>query len=121
MDFREQIYQRLMFHLGEIDVSRETIDAFTSDIVHILDRITQDRIYEASLRQILQRYANEWAEQSSRRILDSQNDEATEIVYEMIDRQARNRAIRALRKILLDTLQNQKKPLDDLDFFNEIE
>ena len=121
MDFREQIYQRLMLHLGEIDVSRETIDAFTSDIVHILDRITQDRIYEASLRQILQRYANEWAEQSSRRILDSQNDEATEIVYEMIDRQARNRAIRALRKILLDTLQNQKKPLDDLDFFNETE
>ncbi|MCY3823966.1 MAG: hypothetical protein OXG62_08875 [Nitrospinae bacterium] len=121
MDFREQIYQRLMFHIDEIDVSRDTVDAFTSDIVHILDRITQDRIYEASLRQILQRYADEWAEQSSRRILDSHNDEATEIVYEMIDRQARNRAIRALRKVLLDTLQNQNKPLDDLDFFDEIE
>ena len=121
LDFREQIYQRLMFHLDDVDVSRETVDAFSSDIVHILDRITQDRIYEASLRQILQRYADEWAEQSSRRILDSHNDEATEIVYEMIDRQARNRAIRALRKVLLDTLQNQKKPLDDLDFFDEIE
>ena len=110
-----------MFHLGEVDVSRETIDAFASDIVHILERITQDRIYEARLRQILQRYADEWAEQSSRRILDAQNDEATGIVYEMIDRQARNRAIRALRKVLLETLQGQKKPLDDLDFFDEIE
>ena len=121
LDFREQIYQRLMFHLGEVEVPRETVDAFTSDIVHILDRITQDRIYEASLRQILQRYADEWAEQSSRRILDSRSDGATEIVYEMIDRQARNRAIRALRKVLLDTLQGQKKPLDDLDFFEETE
>ena len=110
-----------MFHLDDVDVSRETVDAFSSDIVHILDRITQDRIYEASLRQILQRYANEWAEQSSRRILDSKSDEATEIVYEMIDRQARNRAIRALRKVLLETLQGQKKPLDDLDFFDETE
>ena len=110
-----------MFHLDEAEVPRETVDAFASDIVHILERITQDRIYEASLRQILQRYADEWAEQSSRRILDAQNDEATEIVYEMIDRQARNRAIRALRKVLLDTLQGQKKPLDDLDFFDETE
>ena len=110
-----------MFHLGEVDVSRETVDAFASDIVHILERITQDRIYEAGLRQVLQRYADEWAEQSSRRILDAQNDEATGIVYEMIDRQARNRAIRALRKVLLETLQGQKKPLDDLDFFDEIE
>ena len=110
-----------MFHLGEIDVPRETVDAFTSDIVHILDRVTQERTYEASLRQILQRYADEWATQSSRRILDSQNDEATEIVYEMIDRQARNRAIRALKNILLETLQGQKKPLDDLDFFDEVE
>ncbi len=110
-----------MFHLGEVDVSRETVEAFASNIVHILDRITQDRVYEASLRQILQRYANEWAEQSSRRILDVKNDEATEIVYEMVDRQARNRAIRALRKVLLDTLQDQKKPLDDLDFFDETE
>ena len=121
MEFREQIYQRLMFHLGEVEVSKETVDAFTSDIVHILDRVTQDRIYEASLRQILQRYADEWAEQSSRRILDSKSDEATEIVYEMIDRQARNRAVRALRKVLLETLQGQKKPLDDLDFFDETE
>ncbi len=121
MEFREQIYQRLMFHLGEVEVSKETVDAFTSDIVHILDRVTQDRIYEASLRQILQRYAGEWAEQSSRRILDSKSDEATEIVYEMIDRQARNRAVRALRKVLLETLQGQKKPLDDLDFFDETE
>ncbi len=121
MDFREQIYQRLMFHLGEVDVPREAVEAFTSDIVHVLDRITQDRLYEASLRQILQRYADEWAEQSSRRILDAHNDEATELVYEMIDRQARNRAIRALRQVLLDTLRNQKKPLDDLDFFDEVE
>ena len=121
MEFREQIYQRVMFHLGEVDVSRETVDALASDIVHILDRVTQDKIYEASLRQILQRYADEWAEQSSRRILASQNDEATEIVFEMIDRQARNRAIRALRKVLLETLQGQKKPFDDLDFFDEVE
>ncbi len=121
MDFREQIYQRLMFHFEEADVRRETVEAFISDIVHILDRLTQDRLYEASLRQILQRYADEWAEQSSRRVLDARRDEATEIIYEMSDRQARNRAVRALQKVLLDRLKDQKKPLDDLDFFDEID
>lgn len=121
MDFREQIYQRLMFHLGEAEISRERVDAFASDIVHILERATQERVYEARLRQILQRYANAWAEQSSRRVLDAQSDGATEIVYEMIDRQARNRAMRALRQVLLDALQGREKPLDDLDFFDETE
>ena len=119
MNFREQIVERFLVNLGEADVPRGNAEAFASDVIHLLDRLTQDRHYDAAMRQILQRFAREWAEQNSRRVLEGGEDGATDIVYEMIDRQGRNRAVRALRQALLDVLEGRQRPLDDLDFFGE--
>ncbi|MDA1000452.1 MAG: hypothetical protein O2807_08050 [bacterium] len=117
--FRDQLAERLRIQLADLDVSPEKALAFASDVMHMIDRATQERAYEATLRQIVQRYAEAWSEHASRRLLDAREDGATEMVYEMIERQARTRAVSALRKALLNALEGVKPPADDLDFFEE--
>jgi len=119
MSFRDQVVERLLVHLGEAQVPRESLQAFVSDVIHILERTLESRAYDAALRQVLQRYASEWAEHNSRRVLERREDGATDLVYEMLERQGRNRAVRALRQAILDALEGKERPLDDLDFFGE--
>lgn len=117
--FRNQLAERLRIQLAELDVSPEKAQAFASDVMHMIGRATKERVYEATLRQIVQRYAEAWSEHASRRLLDAKEDGATEMVYEMIGRQARTRAVGALQRALLDALEGVKPPADDLDFFDE--
>ncbi len=98
---------------------RETLESLASEIVFILERTLDTRSYDSAARQILQRYAEEWSEQSSRRILEPDADGAAGFVHELADRQGRNRAMRALRRTLMDVLEGVERPLDDLGFFED--
>ena len=73
------------------------------------------------MRQILQRYAEEWSEHASRKLLEPDGDGAAGVVYEMLERQGRNRALRALRRVMMDALEGRERPLDDLGFFGDEE
>ncbi|MEE9257149.1 MAG: hypothetical protein V3V56_08270 [bacterium] len=117
--FRDQIVERLRIHLSEAEVPRETLESLASEIVFILERSLDTRSYDSAARQILQRYAEEWSEQSSRRILEEDADGAAGLVHELADRQGRNRAMRALRRTLMGTLEGVERPLDDLGFFED--
>ncbi|OGL59244.1 MAG: hypothetical protein A3J27_05985 [Candidatus Tectomicrobia bacterium RIFCSPLOWO2_12_FULL_69_37] len=119
MNFREQIIERLRVHLGGADVPAESLQAFASDLDHLLGRALEGRAFGAGARQILQRFASEWAGQNARRTIEQSGDGATDVVYEMIERRARDRAVRALRQAILDALEGKERPLDDLDFFQE--
>ena len=119
MNFRDQIIERLRVHLGGADVPPESLQAFAGDLGHRLNRALDSRTFDAGARQILQRFATEWAEQNARRLIEQRGDGAADLVYEMIERRARDRAVRALRQAVLDALEGKERPLDDLDFFQE--
>ena len=119
MNFREQIAERLRVSLGEKDVPPGAAEAFAADVVHLLGRLIEDRGYEAVLRQILQWYAEEYSEQASRRVLEGKADSAADLVYEMIARQGRNRAVRALHRALMDAIEGRERPPDDVGLFDE--
>ena len=119
--FRDQIVERLQINLGEADVPKEKLQAFASDVMYILDQMMDSRQFGSAVRQILQRYAEEWSEHSSRKLLESRGDGATDVVYEMLERQGRNRALRALRRVMTDVLEGKERPLDDLGFFEDEE
>lgn len=117
--FREQIVERLQIHLGEVDVPVDELRAFASDVMYLLEQMMESRQFDSAVRQIIQRYADEWSEHSSRRLLETAEDGATDVVYEMLERQGRNRALRALRRVILDVLEGKERPLDDLGFFED--
>ena len=117
--FREQIVERLRIHLGEADLPPENIEAAASDVAYIFERLLESRAFDAAARQILQRYAEEWSEQSSKRLLERREDGATGLVHEMIDRQGRTRALRALRRSLTDVLEGIERPPNDMGFFED--
>ncbi|MEK6709504.1 MAG: hypothetical protein AABZ64_02885 [Nitrospinota bacterium] len=119
MNFREQMIERLRLHLGGAEVPPGSVEAFASDLAHLLNRTLEGRAFGAAARQILQRYAGEWAEQNARRTIEPRGDGAAGLVHEMLERQARDRAVRALRQAVLDALEGRERPLDDLDFFQE--
>jgi hypothetical protein len=117
--FRDQIVQRLQIHLGEVDVPVEELRACASDVIYLLEQMMESRQFDSAVRQIIQRYADEWSEHSSRRLLETQEDGAADVVYEMLERQGRTRALRALRRVMLDLLEGKERPLDDLGFFED--
>ncbi|MEE9276247.1 MAG: hypothetical protein V3V62_13160 [bacterium] len=119
MDFRRMLVERLLIHLGEAEVPRGNLEAFASDVVHMIGRVTEERAYDATMRQILQRYAEESAEQSAGRLIEGGEDNAAETVFGMLGRQGRSRAVRACRRALLDALEGREPPADDLDFRDE--
>ncbi len=119
--FRDQIVERLRINLGEADVPNEKLQAFASDVMYILDQMMDSRQFGSAVRQILQRYAEEWSEHTSRKLLETQGDGAADVVYEMLERQGRNRALRALRRVMMDVLEGKERPLDDLGFFEDEE
>ena len=105
--------------LGEKDIPPGGAEAFAADVVHMLGRLIEDRGYEAVLRQILQRYAEECSEQTSRRILEGKADSAADLVYEMLARKGRDRAVRALHRALMDAIEGRERPPDDAGLFDE--
>ncbi len=115
--FRDQIVERLQINLFEEDIPKEKLQALASDVMYILGRMMDSRQFSSAVRQILQRYAEEWSEHSSRKLLEPQGDGAADVVYEMLERQGRNRALRALRRVMTDVLEGKERPLDDLGFF----
>lgn len=119
MNFRDQTIERLRLRLGGADVPAESLEAFASDLAHLLGRALDSRAFGAAARQILQRFATEWADQNARRTIEQREDGAAGVVHEMIERRARDRAVRALRQAVLDALEGKERPLDDLDFFQE--
>ncbi len=119
MNFREQLAERLRVSLGQKDISPGAAEAFAADVVHMLGRLIGDRSYEAVLRQILHRYAEECSEQASRRILEGKADSAADLVYEMLARQGRDRAVRALHRALMDAIEGRERPPDDAGLFDE--
>ena len=118
-NFRDQVVERLQIHLGEVDVPVEELRAFASDVMYLLEQMMESRQFDSAVRQIIQRYADEWSEHSSRRLLETREDGAADVVYEMLERQGRTRALRALRRVILDLLEGKERPLDDLGFFED--
>ncbi len=121
LSVRDQIVERLRINLGETDVPNEKLQALASDVMYILDQMMDSRQFGSAVRQILQRHAEEWSEHSSRKLLETQGDGAADVVYEMLERQGRNRALRALRRVMMDVLEGKERPLDDLGFFEDEE
>jgi hypothetical protein len=119
--FRDQIVERLRLHLGEADLPPDRIETFASEVVFIFERMLDSRAFDAAAREILQRYAEEWSEQASNRLLESPTDGATDLVHEMIDRQGRTRAVRALRRALTGILEGIERPPDDLGIIEDDE
>ena len=119
--FRDRIVERLQINLVEEDIPKEKLQALASDVMYILDQMMDGRQFGSAVRQILQRYAEEWSEHASRKLLEPQGEGAADIVYEMIERQGRNRALRALRRVMMDVLEGKERPLDDLGFFGDEE
>lgn len=117
--FRDQLVERLQINLRGADVSKEEIQAYASDVMYMLEQVMQTRQFDSAVRQILQRYAQEWSEHNSRRLLESGEDSAAGVVYEMLERQGRNRALRALRRVMMDVLEGRERPLDDLGYFDD--
>lgn len=117
--FRDQLVERLQINLRGADVSKEEIQAYASDVMYMLEQVMQTRQFDSAVRQILQRYAEEWSEHNSRRLLESGEDSAAGVVYEMLERQGRNRALRALRRVMMDVLEGRERPLDDLGYFDD--
>ncbi len=119
--FRDQIVERLQINLVEENIPKEKLQALASDVMYILDQMMDSRQFGSAVRQILQRYAEEWSEHASRKLLEPDGDGAAGVVYEMLERQGRNRALRALQRVMMDVLEGRERPLDDLDFFGDEE
>ena len=117
--FRDQIVERLRIRLGEADLPREGIAAAASEVGYIFEKLLESRAFDAAARQILQRYAEDWAEQSSRRLLEGQDDDATGLVHAMTDRQGRTRALRALRRAMMDVFEGTERPPDDMGLIED--
>lgn len=117
--FREQIVERLRLRLGEADLPLETIETAASEVAYILGKLLDSRAFDAAARQILQRYAEEWADQSSRRLLETHEEGVTDLVHGMTDRQGRTRAVRALKRALMDALDGIERPPDDMGLIED--
>ncbi len=119
VSFREQIVERLRIHLSEADLPRESIEAAASEVAYIFEKLLDSRAFDAAARQILQRYAEDWAEQSSRRLLERHDEDATGLVHAMTDRQGRTRALRALRRAMMDVFEGKERPPDDMGLIED--
>ncbi len=121
LSFQDQIVERLQINLAEEDGPKEKLQAFASDVMYILEQMLDNRQFSSAVRQIFQRHAEEWSEHSTRKLLETQGDGAADVVFEMLERQGRNRALRALRRVMMDVLDGKERPLDDLGFFEDEE
>jgi hypothetical protein len=118
-NFREQIVERLRLRLAEADLPLEAIETAAAEVAYILGKLVDNRAFDAAARQILQRYAEEWAEQSSRRLLETHEEGVADLVHGMTDRQGRTRAVRALKRALMDALDGIERPPDDIGLIED--
>ena len=117
--FREQIVERLRLRLAEADLPLETIETAAAEVAYILGRLVDSQAFDAAARQILQRYAEDWAEQSSKRLLETHEEGVADLVPGMTDSQGRTRAVRALKRALMDTLDGVERPPDDMGLIED--
>ncbi|MBT3351882.1 MAG: hypothetical protein HOC91_13460 [Nitrospinaceae bacterium] len=117
--FREQIVERLRLRLAEADLPLETIETAAAEVAYILGRLVDSQAFDAAARQILQRYAEDWAEQSSKRLLETHEEGVADLVHGMTDSQGRTRAVRALKRALMDTLDGVERPPDDMGLIED--
>lgn len=117
--FREQIVERLRLRLSEADLPLDTIETMAAEVAYIFGRLLDSRAFDAAARQILQRYADEWAEQSSKRLLETHEEGAADLVHATTDRQGRTRAVRALKRSVMDVLDGIERPPDDMGLIED--
>jgi len=117
--FRNQIVERLRLRLGEADLPLEDFETLASEVVFIFGKALDSRAFGTAAREILQNYADEWSVQTSNRLLETPADGAADLVHEIIDRQGRTRAVRALRRALADILERIERPPDDLGLIED--